>query len=395
MKKKFSRDRLKKNIDTTSPENASHPQTGINGETEQDSPRNFEEDFIENSIEENALSPIPNLAKNSTEIEALTEHFPGLVVVSKAEEGLRLDKVMALHHPEYSRSQLSRLAKEGLVLLDQRPVKASTLVSAGQTISFPPPAPPRTDLEPEPDVIINVLYEDEHILALDKPWGLAVHPAPGYHGPTLVGGLLARDPKLKALGERFRPGLVHRLDRNTSGVMITAKTEVALKALGEAFSNRQAHKGYLAFVRGRLPLRAATIDQPLGRHPSLRHKMAVTPNKGRPARTFYRVLAYFPTTGVSLVWLNLITGRTHQARVHLQNLATPVLADPVYSRGTAELTKAFPQLAPYLERQLLHARRLTLAHPRTGEAMTFRAPWPPEFRCLLKELLKIERGRVD
>ena len=317
----------------------------------------------------------------------------GLITLTVApdEGGRRLDAVLAARRPEFSRSQLARLVKEGLVSVEGQPVnKASQLLAAGQRLSFSPPAPPVTDLKPEPEVILDIVYEDEDVLAVNKPWALAVHPAPGYQGPTLAGGLLARDSRLSEVGERFRPGLVHRLDKDTSGVLVVAKTETALRQLAAAFGARETGKKYLAFVRGCPPEKSGLIDKPIGRHPTQRHKMAVRPD-GRPARSLYRVLKRFPVVNVSLVLLTLITGRTHQARVHLQSLGTPVLADPVYSRGAADLLQAQPGLAPYLTRQLLHARRLSLAHPRSGETLHLRAPWPSDFLGLWAELMKLEK----
>ena len=322
---------------------------------------------------------------------AISESGSARLTIGPADAGGRLDVVLAAAFPDFSRSQLGRLAREGRILLDGRPAKAAQLVGAGQVIVFEAPDPPLTDLRPEPEVQLEVIYEDEQVLALNKAWGLAVHPAPGYHGPTLAGGLLARDPRLTEVGERFRPGLVHRLDKDTSGVIITARTEPALRALAAAFAGRETQKRYLAFTRGRPVHNQGLIDRPIGRHPTQRHKMAVEAARGRPARTIYRVLKYFPTSGISLILLTLVTGRTHQARVHLQSLGTPVLADPVYSRGVADLLSRFPHLAPGLRRQMLHARRLTIRHPSTGQALTLRAPWPSDFLFLFQQLSRLEK----
>lgn len=313
----------------------------------------------------------------------------GLVViaVTPAEAGRRLDAFLAASFPEYSRSQLTRLAKAGLILADAKPAKASLAVAAGQMIYFPRPEAPLTGLEPDSSVVIQAVYEDDDILVVDKPWGLVVHPAPGHHGPTLVAGLLARNLSLSEVGEHFRPGLVHRLDRDTSGLLVTAKTEPALRALASSFSRRETKKHYLAFVKGCPQNKAGLIDKPIGRHQTQRHKMAI--GQGREARTLYRVIRRFPAAGVSLVLLTLITGRTHQARVHLASLGTPVLADPVYSRGVSDIVKKMPRLEPYLQRQMLHARRLTISHPATGQPITFLAPWPEDFLGLLGELLTL------
>ena len=307
--------------------------------------------------------------------------------MSAAEAGERLDKVLSGRLPDYSRSQLARLIKDGLVQLDGRPVlKPSTAVTFGAVILAGRPAPPLASLAPDPGLALDIIYEDDHILVVNKPWGLLIHPASGPGGPTLAGGLLARDPRLEEIGVPFRPGLVHRLDRDTSGVVVTARTEPALRRLAAAFSRRETLKRYLAFVRGRPRPERGLVDLPIGRHPSLRHKMAAGRADGRAALTFYRLLRHFPETGLSLLLLTLVTGRTHQARVHLAALGCPVLADPVYSRGVGDLTRRPPRLAPFCGRQLLHARRLTINHPATGRPMTFRAPWPPDFLGLWGEL---------
>jgi len=307
--------------------------------------------------------------------------------VSQAEDGERLDKVLSGRSPDFSRAKLARLIKGGLVRLDgQTVLKPSTTVTAGTVVLAPRPEPPRTELSPDPDLTLDILYEDDHILVVNKPWGLLVHPASGPATPTLAGGLLARDPRLTQVGARLRPGLVHRLDRDTSGVLVTAKTEPALCRLAEAFSRRETVKRYLAFVRGRPRPERGMVDLPIGRHKNLRHKMDAVRTGGRPARTIYRLLRHFPETGLSLMLLTLITGRTHQARVHLAALGCPVLADQVYSRGTGDLVRKHPGLASFCGRQMLHARRLTLEHPDTGRLLTFWAPWPPDFLGLWREL---------
>lgn len=377
MKKKFSRDRLQAafTLRESSPARSADA-SGL-----------FDEDDSWAMAEEMNASVEIGSDSGAT----VSESGSAQMTTGLTEEGRRLDLALAAAFPDFSRSQLGRLAKEGRILLDGRPAKASQLLGAGQLIVFDPPAPPLTDLRPEPEVQLEVIYEDDQVLALNKAWGLAVHPAPGYHGPTLAGGLVARDPRLTALGERFRPGLVHRLDKDTSGVLITARTEPALRALAAAFAGRETQKRYLAFTRGRPAQDQGLIDRPIGRHPTQRHKMAVAAARGRPARTIYRVLKYFPTAGISLILLTLVTGRTHQARVHLQSLGTPVLADPVYSRGAEDLRIRFPHLAPGLQRQMLHARRLTIRHPSTGQALTLRAPWPPDFLFLFQQLSQLEK----
>ena len=368
MKKRFSRDRLKE------------------AREEREGMRDFDAPSLTLLFDEE---------EDSWAEESEESSEAGLIsfTVSLKEAGQRLDVILSDRRPDFSRSQLARQAKEGLVLVDGRPAKAASILNSGQAVICPSPQAPTTELKPEPEVELESIYEDDDILVINKDWGLAVHPAPGYHGPTVAGGLLAKDQNLSEVGERFRPGLVHRLDKDTSGVLITARNEKTLRILAETFSRRETVKRYLAFVKGRPKVQRGLIDSPVGRHPTQRHKMAAGVQGGRPAKTFWRLLKYFPETGVSLIMLTLITGRTHQARVHLQSLGTPVLADQVYSRGEAELVKAFPELSPLLRRQLLHARSLAIAHPANGRPMTFRAPWPVDFIELLKTLLNIERGR--
>ncbi|MDR3038806.1 MAG: RluA family pseudouridine synthase [Candidatus Adiutrix sp.] len=317
-----------------------------------------------------------------------TDPSAGLAfTVTPAEAGRRLDQVLSGRRPDFSRAQLTRLIKNGLVLVDGRPLlKPSAAVTAGAAVASPLPPPLLTDLTPDPDLKLDIIHEDESLLVVNKPWGLMVHPAAGRPGPTLVGGLLARDPRLEEVGLRFRPGLVHRLDRDTSGVLVTAKTETALRCLAESFSRRETVKRYLAFVRGRPRLNRGLVDLPIGRHASRRHKMAAGVPGGRPARTVYRLVKHFPEAGLSLILLTLVTGRTHQARVHLAALGCPVLGDPVYSRGPGDLLRHHPRLTPFCGRQLLHARRLTINHPATGRPVTFRAPWPEDFLGLWREL---------
>ncbi|MDR2826658.1 MAG: RluA family pseudouridine synthase [Candidatus Adiutrix intracellularis] len=311
--------------------------------------------------------------------------------VTTAEAGQRLDMALVTRWPEFSRSQLARLAKVGQVKVDGRPGRPSARLISGQFIICPSPATPLTDLTPDPELKLDILYEDKSILAVNKPWGLLVHPAPGTRGPTLAGGLLAHDSRFLTVGERFRPGLVHRLDRDTSGVMVIARTELALKILTAAFSRRETTKRYLAFVRGRPHINRGDINLSIGRHPSQRHKMTGGGVREKPARTLFQLLRYFPTTNISLLLLTLLSGRTHQARVHLASLGCPVLADPVYSRGVGDLFHRYPSLIPYLHRQLLHARRLTINHPTTTLPLTLRAPWPEDFTSLWQELMYLEK----
>ncbi|MGL4209563.1 MAG: RluA family pseudouridine synthase [Candidatus Adiutrix sp.] len=329
------------------------------------------------------MEPSANLTPSSSGAKST-------LVVDPSSSGLRLDAFLAKHLSEYSRTQLAKMAKNGDILVGGRSARPSAVLSAGQTVIFPHPQIVAATLEPSFDVKIKAIYEDDHILVIDKPWGLMMHPGSGRNEATLAAGLLAQNPSLITVGDPIRPGLVHRLDKDTSGVVVTAKTSPALDFLVKMFSERGAEKKYLAFVFGNLKNSWGRIEAPIGRHPTLRHKMAAGVPLGREAVTFYRRLKYFPKTHVSLVALTLLTGRTHQARVHLQSLGLPVLGDLVYSRGAKELYKKFPALTPLVTRQLLHARRLTITHPEFKNKITFHAPWPNDFLSFFKTLISIE-----
>jgi 23S rRNA pseudouridine1911/1915/1917 synthase len=280
------------------------------------------------------------------------------------------------------------LIKSGKALLDGHPAKPSAIVKSGQILSFTPPDLDASALAPAPEVALDIIYLDDDIFAINKPSGLIVHPGAGASGPTLAGALLALDPGLADVGPPARPGLVHRLDKDTTGIMVAARSQEALEFLGEAFASRQVIKSYLALVLGPLP-DSGRIDSPIGRNQSLRTKMAAGSPAGKPAATIFRVLRRFPSTGAALVLLRILTGRTHQIRVHLASIGAPVLADPLYGPRKRNLAKSHPSLAPLLTRQMLHARRLTIPHPKGGR-MTFRAPWPEDFLALMKELERLE-----
>jgi 23S rRNA pseudouridine1911/1915/1917 synthase len=304
--------------------------------------------------------------------------------------GRRLDLLLAELRPDRSRASLARAVAAGCATLDGRPAKPSTPVKAGQILAFSLPGPPNPNLEPAPEIVLKVLHQDEQILVVDKPARLTVHPGAGLTGPTLAAALLALEPGLADVGPPSRPGLVHRLDKDTSGALIVARTPQALEFLSRAFAERQVDKTYLAFVGGQPP-DEGLIELAVGRHPTKRSRMAAGLPGGRPAKTFFKVLRRFFRTNVALASLDLHTGRTHQARVHMAAVGTPVLADPVYGTSTRALVRAHPSLAGLLGRQFLHARRLAAPHPAGGR-MSFQAPWPEDFIKLLKELLRLEKS---
>ena len=284
---------------------------------------------------------------------------------------VRLDQFLALQSTQLTRAQLHRLIVEGQVLLNGRSAKPAQKVRSGDLVSLTIPPPRETDLVPQ-WIPLSLIYQDSDIVVIDKPAGLSVHPGPGHPDQTLVNGLLARCPDIEGVGGAIRPGIVHRLDKDTSGLMMVAKNHHAHQELSEQIKDRLVTKGYIALATGIVSPDAGTIDQPIARNPRHRKRMAVVPG-GRESRTRYRVLENLP--GHSLLAVTLETGRTHQIRVHLAHLGHPLLGDRVYG-------KASPRLA----RHFLHANLLGFQHPRTGEALEFRAELPPDLAGVLAEL---------
>ena len=263
--------------------------------------------------------------------------------------------------------------------VDGKTARASRLLARGErvTVRIPDHEPPRT-LQPSP-IPLTVVYEDEHLAVIDKPAGLVVHPAPGHWDDTLVNALVARGTTLSG-GAEGRPGIVHRLDRDTSGLMVVAKTDLAHRRLGAAIAARRVRRSYAALGWGHLDESPTVIEAPIARHPQDRKRMAVTPG-GRPARTDAFVVARF---GVAdLLRLELHTGRTHQIRVHLELIGHPIVGDPVYGGGgSRRISGAARRDAEALERaaprQALHAAALAFRHPASGEPLEFRSEWPAD-----------------
>jgi 23S rRNA pseudouridine1911/1915/1917 synthase len=306
-------------------------------------------------------------------------------IVPAEAAGMRLDKFLADHLADISRSRIQGWIEEGRVTLDGRPARPSTRLDPGQCVRVFIPPPEEVRILPEP-IPLDILYEDEHLLVINKPAGMVVHPAPGHTSGTLVNALLARFPAWAELdwweseedeeeagADYPRPGIVHRLDKDTSGLLIVAKSAGARSALQAQFQARQVEKVYLALVHGVLPAPAGLIDAPIGRDPRQRKRMAVVA-EGRPAVTAYRVLE--PLGEYALLEVMPKTGRTHQIRVHLAFIGHPVVGDEVYGRRRSRL--ACP-------RQFLHAARLSFRHPVTGRPMEFSAPLPPDLQAVLEE----------
>jgi len=288
--------------------------------------------------------------------------------------GERLDVFVARRLPQLTRSRVRRLIDGGFVTVDGAlAAKAGVKLEAGQRVQVTLPPPEPTELEPEP-MPLRIVYEDDDLLVVDKPAGLAVHPSPGHSSHTLVNAVLAHCPGLSAIGGEGRPGIVHRLDKDTSGLIIVAKNDAAHLSLARQLKERQVEKTYLALVEGRVEPGEGVIDAPIARHPRHRKKMAVVAG-GREACTRYRVLR--EVGGRSLVEARPETGRTHQIRVHFASIGHPIVGDAVYGRGRRE--------SP-VRRQFLHAQRLAFRHPRTGERLELEAPLAEDLAEALAEL---------
>ena len=305
--------------------------------------------------------------------------------VSEQLNGLRLDRALGELFSTQSRNALANLVKAGHVHIDGVPAaKPSQRVETGQRVSIevPDPAPSST---PAQDLPLTILHEDDDIIVIDKPAGLVVHPAAGHADQTLVNALLFHVKNLSGVGGELRPGIVHRLDKDTSGVMIIAKHDEAHRKLTADWNTDRVKKEYLALVYGTPASDRGTIDAPIGRDPRDRKRMAVV-REGRRAITDYEVAEHLRY--VSLVRCRLRTGRTHQIRVHLKHIGHPIAGDPLYSgpqwRGIPD--KRIQRALSSLERQALHAERITFVHPRSGESITLVAPLPEDLRALLEEL---------
>jgi 23S rRNA pseudouridine1911/1915/1917 synthase len=304
----------------------------------------------------------------------------------------RVDKYLHGRFRNLSRHFLQDAIRSGSVKVNGQPVKPSFRLSPGDVVELVIPEPPSKDIMPE-DIPLDILYEDGDLIILNKPADLLVHPARGNTHGTLVNALAHYSDRLSSgLGE-FRPGIVHRLDRDTTGVMVVTKHDEAQWAIAKQFETRQVKKTYLAIVHGTPELQADRINAPLGVHPTIREKYAIRPEIGKEAITYYEVLEAF--RGFSLLKLEPHTGRTHQIRVHLSYLKHPVVADDMYGGKVVyrwQLADAEPAVEePVITRCALHARSLEFTHPRTGERVKFEAPLPPDMQTLL-DLLRQYRS---
>lgn len=306
-----------------------------------------------------------------------------LVVADEAAAGVRLDTWLA-GELALSRTRVAALVEEGRVVLNgARPRKAEPLAAGDRIeVALPPPEP--SSAHPE-DLPLAVVYEDAHLLVVDKAAGVVVHPAPGHPSGTLVNALLHHVSDLSGIGGRVRPGIVHRLDRDTSGLLVVAKDDATHRALSTALRRRKVKRLYLAAAWGRLPESPATVNAPIGRDPKHRKRMAVVEG-GRPAVTHLRVREQW--RAAQLLEVALGTGRTHQIRVHLAHIGHPVVGDPVYGagweRGMGGPAREWAsELARRTPRQFLHAGRLAFRHPATDEVMRFEAPLPADLAAVV------------
>lgn len=296
---------------------------------------------------------------------------------SSNESGERLD-VLVSEKSGLSRARVQKLISDGLVSVNGQTAIKSKPVAAGDFVEITIPALVPSGVRPE-RIELDIKYEDGDIIVLSKPAGLVVHPAAGHRSGTLVNALLSHTKGLSGIGGEDRPGIVHRLDKDTSGLMLVAKTDAAHSGLSDQLRNRTIGKTYTALVRGGLKTDSGAIDEPIGRHPKDRKKMAVEPKRGREAKTTWRVIDRYK--GYTLVEVSLMTGRTHQIRVHLSHIGHPLAGDPVYGRGD----KADSALG--LDRQFLHASGLRFIHPVTGEKMSFSDELPKDLKDALERLV--------
>jgi len=310
--------------------------------------------------------------------------------VGQPSAGVRLDLFLVSVSSDLSRSRIQRLIEEGSARVAGRPAKRSQVVRAGEDVEIEVPEPKPAAVEAQ-DIPLAVLYEDEDLLAIDKPAGLVVHPSPGHAAGTLVNALLHHVKDLAGIGGERRPGIVHRLDRGTSGVLLVAKTDLAHASLSRQMKKRAMGKEYLALAAGVPKVRKGEVALPIGRDPRDRKKMKAfrptveTPAAAREARTLYEIEREWPGLGLAVLRCRLVTGRTHQIRVHLASAGLPVVGDPVYGRPRYDRVRdeSLRKRLSEFPRQALHAERVGFRHPRTNEQVEIVSPLPADMADLL------------
>jgi 23S rRNA pseudouridine1911/1915/1917 synthase len=309
-----------------------------------------------------------------------SEHLtPIELLVSANEAKLRLDQFLAKRLPEFSRSRLQQLIRGGFVRLNDSTSRPRQIVRGGDKIELTEPPLEKIETLPE-QIPLEVLFEDNDLIVINKPAGLVVHPGAGHREHTLVNALLNHCATLSGIGGKERPGIVHRLDKETSGCLVVAKNDATHRDLSKQFAARTVEKIYLALVAGKLRKPAGVIEEKIGRHPIHRRRMSATTLRGRAAKTEYRAVR--SSDRATLIECRLHSGRTHQIRVHLHHLGHPVLGDKVYA----------PRLAKDFPRQMLHAWKLGFRHPRTEEWKNFEAPLPPDFATAIRLIIETQQA---
>jgi 23S rRNA pseudouridine1911/1915/1917 synthase len=295
------------------------------------------------------------------------------LTVSSEQARQRLDRFLAQALPAFSRARLQRLIQDGFVRLNGKVPRPRDPVRAGDAVELEEPAVEKIEAQPE-QIQLDVIFEDDDLLVLNKPAGIVMHPGAGHQQHTLVNALLAHCQNLSGIGGKERPGIVHRLDKETSGCLVVAKNDATHRDLSRQFAARTMTKIYLALVAGTLRKTSGVIDKAIARHPVHRQRMSIAQRQGRSAKTEYRVIR--SGNDKSLVECILHSGRTHQIRVHLHHLGHPVLGDKLYGG----------KRAGDFSRQMLHAWKLAFRHPRSGDDLSFEAPLPPDFAEAMRQI---------
>jgi 23S rRNA pseudouridine1911/1915/1917 synthase len=324
-------------------------------------------------------------------VSPISDHIE--LIVSNDQAGERLDRFLVSHLAELSRSRIQSLVEDGYVQVDGAAMKPSYRVESGDSITVEIPAAPPAGVEAEP-ISLDVLYEDADIAVINKPAGMIIHPGAGADTGTMVAALLHRFggmPGLSSVGGPLRPGIVHRLDKGTSGAVVIARTDAAHKTLVEEFRDRMVRKTYVALLHGKIQGEKGTIDLPVARDLHRRSRMTARRREGREARTDWRVRLNLP--GFTLVEADLHTGRTHQIRVHFSALGCPVVGDTLY--GAPRQERIGSELLPELGRNFLHAARLVFLHPKTNKEIEVRAPLPPELVAYVQAVARAASGNAS
>jgi len=336
----------------------------------------------------NRFLPLLNLKSRKSNSPAMSDQGPFSFLVEQSEHDQRLDVVVASRLADCSRSFAATLVRNDFIRVNQSKVKPGLRLKTGDVVEGEIPPPKPVDCTPE-DIPIDILYEDGDLAVINKSAGMVVHPAPGNYTGTLVNALLFHCPDIGGIGGDIRPGIVHRLDKDTSGVMVVAKNSATHEGLSAQFKDRIIQKQYQAIVHGEMAEESGNIHLPIGRHPTQRKKMSTNSRAGRKAETVWHVEGQY--TGFSLLRLDLKTGRTHQIRVHCAAIHHPVVGDPLYGGRRSTAIPAFVPdavklLLQKVKRQMLHARQLTFRHPTSSRSMTFKVPLPDDMQALVNAL---------